>query len=212
MQNPSGNINNNQAQVTDFSSLFSISTIVEKLGNIASSNFGLDNVINTLGAIDVETGKVAKTFGIGQIEAEGITDAIIASRDEVFKLGGTWNDLYTTQTETSQALQRNVTLSVEGQKSLFAASEVSQQSVSKIVTSLKDVGISAYDAGKAMGQVVNAAREQGVSAKVVSEMVLKNVSSMNLYNFRDGVEGLSKMAAQATAMRIDMKTIFIFKH
>jgi hypothetical protein len=36
------------------------------------------------------------------------------------------------------------------------------------------------------------------------------MESMNKYNFQGGVDGLAKMAAQASSMRIDMKTTLNF--
>jgi hypothetical protein len=61
-----------------------------------------------------------------------------------------------------------------------------------------------------MQKVVDVARESGVNVGKVATMVTSNISELNKYNFQGGVEGLAKMAAQATNLRIDMKDINTF--
>jgi len=211
---PGGNAGSGQNDPTkieqnaDLVTVLSIEGIQKEIGKAIKSNIGgLETFLSTLGTIDSKAFEVAKSFGLGKENIGQIQDALIGARDDIFALGGDWGSLVTTQTEASEAIGRNIRLGVEGQRELFAASEVTGISVKNIVGPLKDVGISAYNAGDQMAKVVKSANEQGVSAKLVSDMVLKNVASMNQYNFKDGVEGLSRMAAQAVSMRIDMTSI-----
>jgi hypothetical protein len=95
-------------------------------------------------------------------------------------------------------------LTEETTKDLYATMKVTGQETSKIVGGMADVGISAGKATNEMLKVVNIARESGVNAQAVSGKVLENMNALNKYNFAGGVEGLAKMAAQATALRIDM--------
>lgn len=178
-----------------------------KVSDAFSSNFNIKNVLNAMGEIDKSAMDVVKTFGVGKESVESIKAALVGARDGVFLLGGNWADLVKTQQEAAAATGRNITLNADAQKELFAANKVTGLAVSSIVSGFKDVGISALDAGKKVGEVVNAARQAGVSAQAVSKMAFDNMSKMNMYNFKDGVEGLSRMAAHATSMRIDMKEI-----
>jgi hypothetical protein len=61
-----------------------------------------------------------------------------------------------------------------------------------------------------MKKVVDIARESGVNAQAVSKLVVDNMSNLNMYTFQGGVDGLAKMAAQATSMRISMADTFKF--
>jgi hypothetical protein len=61
-----------------------------------------------------------------------------------------------------------------------------------------------------METVINSARQIGVNAVAVSKQVLENTESMNRFNFEGGVEGLSKMAAQAVSLRVDMSKTLAF--
>jgi hypothetical protein len=122
----------------------------------------------------------------------------------VRKLGGDIVDVLKIQQEASKELGRNVVLTEETTKDLYATMKVTGQETSKIVGGMADVGISAGKATNEMLKVVNIARESGVNAQAVSGKVLENMNALNKYNFAGGVEGLAKMAAQATAVRIDM--------
>lgn len=114
------------------------------------------------------------------------------------------------QTNVTETLGRNVLMSAEGAKSLYASYLVTGQEVSKMVGGFKDVGLSAYDVAEKMKQVVDIARESGVNVESVSRNVLDNMKYLNQYNFEGGVSGLAKMAAQATSLRINMQEVFNF--
>jgi hypothetical protein len=82
--------------------------------------------------------------------------------------------------------------------------------VGNIVNGMADAGIGAGKAAGEMLKVVNIARESGVNAQAVSSKVIENMNALNKFNFAGGVEGLAKMAAQATSLRIDMNQTLQF--
>lgn len=178
--------------------------IKQKITEVLESNLMPNKILQGMAEIDVKVMSVVKSFGLGRESAEGIRKSIIASRDGVFALGGSLDDIVKTQQQASEALGRNVVLGAEEQKNLYATSKVTGQEVKTVVSSLKDVGISASQASETMFNVVKAANQVGVSAQKTSEMVLKNTSLLNQFNFKDGVEGMARMAAQAISLRVDM--------
>jgi len=107
-------------------------------------------------------------------------------------------------------LGRAVTLSADGAKDLYASYKVTNIEVTKMVGSMADVGISAYNTASEMKKVVDIARESGVNAQAVSAKVIDNMKYLNQFNFEGGVSGLAKMAAQASMLRIDMKSTLDF--
>lgn len=208
MQSESSSSQSNVA--TDLGNLISVSSIVKDLKGILASNLDPSTIFSILGGIDIKTMEIAKSFGVGKENSEGLKKSILASRDAVIQLGGDINTTFATQLAASQALGRNVALGVEAQTELYAASQVTNTSITDMVSKLKDVGISAYDAGDQMLKVVKSANEVGVGAQAVSKLVMSNVGQLNQFNFKDGIEGLSRMAAQATLMRFDMNETFKF--
>jgi len=102
-------------------------------------------------------------------------------------------------------MNRAVLLSSESYSKIFAATSVTGQRGWYFVRKIQNVGTSAYGVADGMQKIVDTARQQGLSVEAVSRQAVNNMESMNKYNFQGGVDGLSKMAAQATSLRIDMK-------
>lgn len=165
----------------------------------------VENLTQVVGNLDEAASIVMKQFGQAQAMSDTIRKSMTESVTSVRKLGGDINDVMKTQTAAAASLGRNVLLTQDATTSLYAAFKVSGQEVSKIVSAMADVGISAAQAGEQMYNVVKVARELGVNASAVSAQVVTNMDALNKYNFEGGVTGLAKMAAQATMLRVDMK-------
>jgi hypothetical protein len=183
---------------------------IKGLGDALESNFNPERIAKIVVTLDNAATEMLKQFGQGQAMADLLRGSMADSVTSVRKLGGDIADVLKTQQEASAALGRNVALSEETTKDLYATMKVTGASVKEIVSGMADVGIGAGRATNEMLKVVNVARESGVNAQAVSGMVLKNMEALNKYNFAGGVEGLAKMAAQATALRIDMSTTLGF--
>ena len=174
------------------------------LGDAIGSNFNPEAIAKIVLTLDEAASTMLKQFGQGQEMSDILRMSMAESVTSVRKLGGDVADVLKIQQEASKELGRNVVLTEETTKDLYATMKVTGQETSKIVGGMADVGISAGKATGEMLKVVNIARESGVNAQAVSGKVLDNMNALNKYNFAGGVEGLAKMAAQATALRIDM--------
>jgi hypothetical protein len=168
------------------------------------SNFDPEMIAKVVVTLDNAASQMLKQFGQGQAMADILRMSMSESVTSVRKLGGDIEDVLKIQQEASKELGRNVILTEESTKDLYATMKVTGQEASKIVGGMADVGISSGKATAEMLKVVNVARESGVNAQAVSGKVLDNMQALNKYNFAGGVEGLAKMAAQATSLRIDM--------
>ena len=149
-------------------------------------------------------------IGQGRENVIGIKQAMADAYISVVGLGGELQDIQKIQTDVASSLGRNIVLASDSFEKLFAASQVTGKGAGEIVGKFKDAGFSAYQASTQMQGVVDQARAIGVSASAVSGKVLENMSALNKFNFQGGVEGMARMAAQATSLRIDMKTALNF--
>lgn len=165
----------------------------------------VENLTEVVVNLDTAASSVMKQFGQAQAMSDTIRKSMTESVTSVRKLGGDIDDVMKIQQAAATSLGRNVLLTQEATTSLYAAFKVTGQEVSKIVSAMADVGISAAQAGEQMYNVVKVARELGVNASAVSAQVVTNMDALNKYNFEGGVTGLAKMAAQATMLRVDMK-------
>jgi len=180
------------------------------LEDAIGSNFSPKAIAEVVVTLDNAASQMLKQFGQGQAMADILRMSMSESVTSVRKLGGDIEDVLKIQQEASKELGRNVILTEESTKDLYATMKVTGQEASKIVGGMADVGISSGKATAEMLKVVNIARESGVNAQAVSGKVLDNMQALNKYNFAGGVEGLAKMAAQATALRIDMSQTLQF--
>ena len=188
----------------------SINAVISKLGSAIKSNFDAKEIAKTVVELDNSAVNIAKSFGQGRENVQAIKEAMADAYISVVKLGGSLADIEKIQTGVAGELGRNLILSSESYEKLYATSKVIGKEASDVVGKFKDAGVSAYQAGSEMEKVVNQARVIGVSAQAVSGKVLENMSALNKFGFEGGVTGLAKMAAQATSLRIDMKTALDF--
>lgn len=166
--------------------------------------------VDVLDKLDRAASTMLNQFGQAQAMAQTLRETMADSTREVLKLGGNMSDVLNTQKQVSEAIGRSIVLSSEASKDLYASMKVTGQSVKEIVDGMANVGVSSINATNEMKKVVDIARESGVNAVAVSSKVLSNMEALNKYNFEGGVSGLAKMAAQATALRIDMSQTLNF--
>jgi hypothetical protein len=160
--------------------------------------------------IDELSSKMLAQLGMTEKMAQSMRAAMTLSLDAIQDMGGTLEDVARLQEGVGNSLGRAVTLSADGAKDLYASYKVTNIEVGKMVSSMADVGTSAYNTASEMKKVVDIARESGVNAQAVSAKVIDNMKYLNQFNFEGGVSGLAKMAAQASMLRIDMKSTLDF--
>ena len=184
--------------------------IIDEFGKALKSNFSRDAIAGVVASLDEGASLLLKQFGVGQQMAQTLNATMADAVSNVRTLGGDIADVINTQRDASKELGRNVILSAEVNKDLYATMKVTGQEVNTLVGGFKDVGIGAGKVAGEMKKVVDIAAQSGVNASAVSEKVLQNMDALNKYNFEGGVSGLAKMAAQASLLRIDMKQTLAF--
>jgi len=188
----------------------SIKSAFAQYGNALKTNVSGDAIMKIMNDLDEKAHDVTKSFASGRDNMMGLKAAMADAVTSVQLLGGEFSDIARIQEEVAKSLGRNVILNKDAYAQLYAAEEVSGEKIETIVKAFKNAGASAYQAGKDMQTVIDSSRAIGVNAFQVSKMVLDNTEMMNRYNFVGGVEGLSKMAAQAVSLRVDMKETMQF--
>lgn len=170
----------------------------------------MDGLKKTILEVEDAAYGIAKNFSLGAQNIDLMRAGLADAASDIKRLGGSFQDVVDTQKAAYTNLGRNVTLTADGMKDLFATVQATSQSSDTLVEKFKDIGTGTYDIAKNMETVLQAARDIGVNGKAVSDQVLSNMDLMNKYNFQGGVEGLAKMAAQAVNLRVnvgDMKNL-----
>lgn len=162
---------------------------------------------------NLEGGALAlnKQFGQGRQRITELKMAVADATPVVDRLGGTLQDAVETTRQISDATRRNVVASTEDIGKLYAAGQILQDSrigVKDLVEGFQDVGMQFSLIGDQVKDSITYIQSVGVNAGAVMEKVMENMSQMNRFNFQDGVQGLTKMATQATMLKFDMGQVF----
>lgn len=190
----------------------SLKKSLESIAHIFTTNLApsADQFKGVLLLIDKSASGIAKSFGQGRENIQQLKIAMSDAYAEVARMGGKYSDIAGIQGKVAADLGRNVILQSDTIEKLFATQQVTGQNAEVVTKSFKDAGMSALHATEKMGDVVNIARSQGVNAQAVSKLVVDNMKNLNMYTFQGGVDGLAKMAAQATSMRFSMSETIKF--
>jgi hypothetical protein len=149
-----------------------------------------------------------KTFGQGQERLSEMYKSISDAAPRIARLGGDMKDVQSTMIGIADASRRNVIANTEDVEKLYAATQVVGGSAAELSNAFLDVGVGIEQVGKQLEDSVNYVRSIGGNTKAVMADVTKNMDQMNRYQFAGGVQGLTKMAAQASMLRFDMNQTF----
>jgi hypothetical protein len=160
--------------------------------------------------LDNRATSLQNTFASTKGQLEGYKQIIADTIPELTKMGISEEQAVKNIGEVMESMGSNAVLGTEAITEISAAAKISGIEAGKLASNFRDVGISVYDVGDRMKEVTDIARGAGVSATAVSQKVSANLSSLNLYNFDNGVKGLAKMAVTSERLGISMNRVFDF--
>lgn len=158
--------------------------------------------------LDEQAQDVANSFGIAKGRMEEFRQIIADASPELIKMGIGQEEAAKNYATIAKEMGGAASLGAEAIIEMSAAAKVTGQDVGALAKEFRNVGVSMYDVGDQMKEVANYARSVGVSVSAVSSGVVSNLGKLNTFNFEGGVNGLSKMAAQAARLGVDMGKVF----
>jgi hypothetical protein len=175
----------------------------EILSPVESLAISLDKMVGSANLLN-------KNFGLGRSRILEMQRAFADSSVGIAKLGGSFDDVNTTISQIAKASNRNVIENEDVVSKLFAASQVLGISAQDLTENFKNAGYETSQIGVNLENSIQYIQSVGVNAVTVMKNVSDNMDKMNRYQFVGGVQGLAKMAAQASMLRIDMSETFRF--
>jgi hypothetical protein len=144
-----------------------------------------------------------------------VGDALNATMAEALvgtsEFGVSLDDNLNLMKQINDAMQVNTLLTSEqviNMQALAKSAGVTSAEIVPIVKGFADMGRSTEYAIEQIGEMQDMARKYGINAGQFIKMIGDNVKYLSSYNFKDGVEGLSRMTAKAQALRLDMGQTF----
>lgn len=152
--------------------------------------------------------EINNLFGGARQRIQEIKIAVADATPGISRLGGTMNETVDILRAVSEATRRNVIASTEDITKIFAASEVTGQQYGVLIENLSNVGIQFSRVGAEVQQSVNYIMSVGANTKQVFDAVIANTDRLNQFNFQNGIQGLTRMATQASVLKLDMSQVF----
>jgi hypothetical protein len=185
--------------------LISASEIIREFEDLKRSGEG---IINTFLRVESVATRINSVFGQNRQRIDELTNAVKLSTPGIIRLGGGISDVGKTLSEIALASRRNVVATESQVEELFAASKILGESTEKISTGFIDAGLTLESIRKEIGDSVKYIQNIGGNVSQVYKTILENTDKLNRFNFENGVQGITKMAAQATMLRFNMNETF----
>ncbi len=192
-----------------------------ELANISLLKFGKElrksitdvgALIATAGGINTKTANAVRE-SIGQTRAVSneVQKVVAESAKTTGLIGKGAKDNVDLFAAINNAMMRGTYLTDEQITSfqvLGMTANMTAAELATMATSFDTLGYTTDQTLEMMGDMTKQARSYGLNVSEFMDGVNKNLKLMVSYNFKDGVDGLSNMVAQAQSLRIDMsKTV-----
>jgi hypothetical protein len=173
-----------------------------------NASFSLNDIVKSMDEMIGGANELNKVFGQSNQRMAELMNTVADATPGILKLGGSMADVNRTIQSISEATGKNIAASAEDVSKLYATSQVVGSSVDTLVNKFADIGVQFPQIGKQLEGSVNYIQNLGLNVKGVMETVTRNMEQMNRFQFEGGVQGLTKMAAQASMLRFDMNETF----
>ena len=150
------------------------------------------------------TRSISGMFGAS---ADALQRGSVAAFMKTLDIGASYEDVLSIQQEIATQQQKSLSLTeaeVTAAVEFSKATGVAAKDVGTIVLAFADLGQSTSTALENMSDMAAEARKYGLNVGQFMQTVAKNLTLVNSYGFKNGVEGFTKMVARAQALRIDM--------
>ena len=158
--------------------------------------------------LDTISGQILSTFTQGRQRVTEFQQSIADVLPQVRAFGVDLPNLGKQIEGIAVSSRRNVIETTENTRELVAAYKLLNINAGDLSEAFLNVGVGIGEMGDSLKESINYVRSIGANAKQVMKDVTDNMAQMNRFQFEGGVQGLTKMAAQASLLRFDMKQTF----
>ena len=231
IKSQTGRLNDEQKKVAASAGMYRRE--LEKSGNAVNENLnGLQKTRVVLGGIrDIGVGifdaakKIVEPWGkVDQAAYDfgkalgGNIAAVERLRDESIKFGAaqhigikynaTIGEMIKLQQQLSQTVGRNLQLSNNQRETLLATSKLMGDNTNEFIKKLDNMGVGLEKSGDIAAKMFNEASKSGISFEKYSKSVTDNLTKVQSYGFKNGVEGLTAMAKKAVEVNMSINEAF----
>ena len=178
------------------------------LQNLKSEVTGIQSAILNF---EIQAKKVsADIFGRGAAMADEVQKSIAKATQNTADLGASVEDVAAAFASVATAMGTNLLLSEKNLTTMIQfqkAANITAEDVGKLTEGFSTIGYGITDAFGEMEKMRQTTNKLGLNTAQFMKTVGDNIKLMNSYNFRDGVEGFTRMVARSQALRINMTDV-----
>ena len=149
-------------------------------------------------------------LGQGSVYANKMRVEFAEAAAKSIEFGGTLDDVANTFASINKVLQTNTQLTDEqltGFVAIEKAAGLTADEMGTLVEAFDTIGYGTDQTIASLEKMSQTARSYGLNVGTFLNTVGKNLKLVNSYNFKDGVEGFTRMVARSQALRIEMGTV-----
>lgn len=189
-------------------SFSSLSDLLVQFKDAASEALSPNRLAVRYAQIEDLTKKTTKSIsGMFGASADALQKASVKAYLTTLDIGASYEEVLSIQQEIATQQQKALSLTeaeVIAAVKFSKATGVAAKDVGSIVLAFADLGQSTSTALESMSGMAAEARKYGLNVGQFMSTVAKNLTLVNAYGFKNGVEGFTKMVARSQALRIDM--------
>jgi len=170
----------------------------------------IESTVNAIGTMVAAADRLNRNFVQSRARIEEMEVAIAQSVAGVTRLGGSLTSVVETLEGIGAGARRNLIANEETVSKIYASAQILTSSAEVLTDAFSSVGYDVSQVGVNIEKSIGYVQSLGLNAKTITNDVVKNMDKMAQFNFNDGVQGLTKMAAQASMLRIEMSKSFAF--
>jgi hypothetical protein len=193
-------------------SIKSADVSIKKLGGTLIESIKPGNILDSMRAFeDTVLSMTQESMGLTREVSEGLEKTVLKAANETALFGISIEDNLSLMKEMNNLMQVNTFLTSEQTTNMGLLAKnagVSSNEIASIVKGFADMGVGTDQAINNISEMQKQARSYGINVGQFMKTIGSNVKMLSSYNFKDGVEGFSKMLAKAQALRIDVSQTF----
>jgi len=158
---------------------------------------------------DDKLSKINSQFGFGKEQLGQWKEQMYATASQTAVIGGSLQDILELQSKYTSAIGRTSLISRDAMMNMVAISKImgSNEAAVQFASSMDDMGASISSVGDYMNKVTGDALKNGVDIQKTAQTVQQNLNLANRYTFKDGITGLSRMAAYSVTTKLNLQEV-----
>lgn len=186
----------------------------ETISKVSQSIFDIGSKIlmNALSA-DSAVSKMAANYALSRRETENLKRGMAGVAFQTQAIGIGFAELVQLQGGYTDTLGRSVMLTNSGavaMANLSVSSGLGLDATSRMVGEMDIFNMGVASSAELMGDLMQSAKNVGISSSVASKSFATNMKAANTYNFKDGLDSVKKMTVFSGMMKINMANITAF--